>query len=62
MNEFKEARLAAGLTQAAMAELMLIPKRSIENWESGQRKPPPYVKRWILKELREIAQNKIEHG
>ena len=34
-NIFKEARLAAGLTRAAMSELMEIPLRTLENWESG---------------------------
>lgn len=51
MNELKEARVAAGLSQAAMAELMQIPKRTIEDWEAGRRNPPPYVKRLIIKEL-----------
>lgn len=51
MNEIKEARIAAGLSQAAMAELMQIPKRTIEEWEAGRRTPPPYVKRLIIKEL-----------
>lgn len=54
MNEFKEARTAAGLTQAKMAEIMLIPKRTIEDWEAGKHTPPPYVKRFVLKELEEI--------
>ena len=53
-NIFKEARLAAGLTRAAMSELMEIPLRTLENWESGNRIPPKYVERWVLKELKEI--------
>jgi len=51
-NIFKESRLAAGLTRAAMSELMEIPLRTLENWESGNRIPP--VERWVLKELKEI--------
>ena len=56
----KEARLAAGLTQQAMSDLLEIPKRTIEDWEAGRRKCPPYVERLVLKELKEIADNKNE--
>ena len=56
----KEARLAAGLTQQAMSELLEIPKRTIEDWEAGRRKCPSYVERLVLKELKEIADNKSE--
>ena len=60
-NIFKEARLAAGLTRAAMAELMEIPLRTLENWESGNRIQPKYVERWVLKELKEIeSRNQFE--
>lgn len=53
----KEARLAAGLTQQQMSDLMEIPKRTIESWEAGVRKCPPYVERLVLKELKEIAES-----
>ena len=53
-NIFKEARLAAGITRAAMLDLMESPLRTLENWESGNRIPPKYVERWVLKELKEI--------
>lgn len=36
-------RKASGLTQAAFAERYGIPKRTIENWEGGQRTAPEYV-------------------
>ena len=62
MDEFKdtikEARLTAGLTQQAMADLFEIPKRTIENWEAGKRNPPPYVARLVLAELKRIAEEK----
>ena len=51
----KEARLAAGLTQQAMSEQFEIPKRTIEEWESGRHKCPAYVQRLIIKELQRIA-------
>lgn len=34
-------------SRSAFAELLGIPKRSIENWESGVSKPPEYVVRLI---------------
>lgn len=39
----KAIRKASGLTQAAFAEKYGIPKRTIENWEGGQREAPSYV-------------------
>lgn len=53
-NRFKAARLAAGISRMAMSELMEIPLRTLENWESGNRIPPKYVERWVLKELKDI--------
>lgn len=39
----KELRARTGLTQAAFAAALRIPKRSIENWEGGGRTPPAYL-------------------
>lgn len=50
----KEAREKAGLSQQKMSDLMQIPKRTIENWESGKTTPPPYVSRLVIKELLSI--------
>lgn len=47
MSEIKALRESTGLTQRAFAELLGIPKRSIENWESGVSKPPEYLVRLI---------------
>lgn len=57
-NEFKIAREAAGLTQKGMSDLMEIPIRTIQKWESGERTPPPYVRRFVLNELQAIAESK----
>lgn len=46
----RDIRAHTGLTQAAFAERYLIPKRSVENWEGGQRKCPAYL-RLMLAEL-----------
>ena len=38
-----------------MSELLEIPKRTIEDWEAGKRKPPAYVERLVIRELERIA-------
>ena len=50
-ERFKEARYATGLSVQKIAERMLIPKRTLEKWESGERTPPVYVQRFVLNEL-----------
>lgn len=37
--KIKEARQAAGLTQAQVAKILKVSKRTIEEWEAGSRKP-----------------------
>lgn len=56
MSKLKEARLSAGLTQAKMSELTEIPMRTIQNWEGGQRKCPPWAEKLILAELARIKE------
>lgn len=56
----KEARMRAGLTQAEMSERFEIPKRTIENWETGKRKCPVYVEKLIVEKLEEIIMIKSE--
>lgn len=53
-ESLKKARAEAGMTQQGMAEQMLIPKRTIQDWEGGQRTPPPYVQRFVLNELAQM--------
>lgn len=40
----RDIRKHTGLTQAAFSIRYCIPKRSIENWESGSRSCPDYVR------------------
>lgn len=60
MSKIKEARLRAGISQATVSKLLEIPKRTIEAWETGDRKPPLYVERLVVAELNRIADNKTE--
>ena len=41
--EIVELRKITGLTQAGFSKRFNIPLRSVENWESGSRRPPQYV-------------------
>ena len=54
-KQFKEAKKAAGMTQQKIADRMLIPKRTVEDWERGVNVPPAYVQRFVLNELEQIA-------
>lgn len=55
----KEARLAAGLTQRKMSELLEIPLRTIEEWEAGRRKPPIYVEKLIVEKLNNMKEESL---
>lgn len=39
---FREVRALSGLTQAKFSDLFHIPKRTIEDWDSGKRAIAPY--------------------
>ena len=39
-NWIKQMRKESGMTQAQFSEYFGIPKRTIEEWERGARKPP----------------------
>ena len=54
-EELKKARAETGMSQQSMADQMLIPKRTIEAWETGVRTPPPYVQRFVLNELKQMS-------
>ena len=46
--DFKRIRLYSGLTQKEFSRIFNIPLRTIENWESGTRRPPDYVYNLIM--------------
>lgn len=54
-EKLKKAKKAVGMTQQKMSDLMLIPKRTIEEWERGNNVPPEYVQRFVLNELQALA-------
>lgn len=57
-EKLKAARKATDMTQQSMADRMLIPKRTIQDWELGNRTPPPYVQRFVLNELETLKTEK----
>ena len=54
----KEMRELLGLSQEAFAKKYGIPKRSIENWESGKRKPAEYLINLLERAVLEDAKQK----
>lgn len=50
----KEAREQAGLSRAEMSRQFEIPLRTLEDWDSGKRTPPPYVEKLIIEKLQSI--------
>ena len=49
----KEMRTATGLTQKAFSEKYHIPKRTLENWEGGTRKPGETILYLLERAVRE---------
>lgn len=56
-NPITIAREAAGLSMAEMSRVMEIPYRTIQEWEAGRRKCPPYVERLVVKELNSMRES-----
>jgi DNA-binding transcriptional regulator YiaG len=51
-NRIKQARTEAGLTQKEMSEVLGIPKRTIEDWETNRSKPAPWAEALIIEKLK----------
>lgn len=43
LETIKDMRRALGMTQAEFAAALGIPRRSVQNWETGVTIPPEYV-------------------
>ena len=57
---FKELRKLSGMTQQKISEYFGIPKRTVENWEAGQRHCADYLIALMEYKLRQ--ENIIEKG
>ena len=51
MRKIKQAREAAGLTQKQASEIIGVPLRTYQGWESAHRAPAPWVEELALREL-----------
>lgn len=58
MSKIKEAREAAGLTQASARDLIGVSKRTWEDWEHGRRTPPEYVEKLIVDKLNSLKKER----
>lgn len=58
MNDIKESRLALGWSQQKMSDELEIPKRTIQDWETGKRIPPVYVEKLVIEKLERIKGEK----
>ena len=56
----KEIRHLTGMTQAQFGTFLGIPMRSIQNWETGQRKCPDYLVELIRYRMDYIIMKRIE--
>lgn len=54
VTSIKAIRAATGMTQQAFSDALGIPKRTVENWETGIRTPPSYVVDLIRYRVKDI--------
>lgn len=57
MKTIKEARQAAGLSQQGVTDSLGIPRRTLQDWESGKRTPPGWAKSLVVEKLEQIAKD-----
>ena len=55
MTTLKEARQAAGLSQQGVTDALGIPRRTLQDWESGKRTPPGWAEALVVEKLERIA-------
>lgn len=55
----REMRERLGMTQTQFANRYQIPMRSIQNWETGQRKEPEYLRRLLERQVQRDCLNHI---
>ena len=57
MTTIKEARQAAGLSQQGVTDTLGIPRRTLQDWETGKRTPPGWAEALVIEKLEKIAQD-----
>lgn len=56
MTTIKEARQAAGLSQQGVTDTLGIPRRTLQDWETGKRTPPGWAEALVIEKLERMAQ------
>lgn len=54
-EDVKNARVAIGFTQKAMAEHFEISIRTVSDWERGLRNPPEWVCKLLVNALKDLG-------
>lgn len=57
MTMIRDARRLAGLSQQGVTDTLGIPKRTLQDWESGKRTPPGWAEALVIEKLGKIAQD-----
>lgn len=57
MTTIREARQAAGISQQGVTDALGIPRRTLQDWESGRRTPPGWAEALVVEKLEKIAQD-----
>lgn len=57
MTTIREARKDAGLSQQGVTDALGIPRRTLQDWESGKRTPPGWAEAMVIEKLEKIAQD-----
>jgi hypothetical protein len=47
-----------GLSQQGLSDTLGVPKRTIEDWEAGRRRPPQWAGRLVVEKMRSIERRK----
>jgi transcriptional regulator with XRE-family HTH domain len=59
-SKILDARKAAGLTRKQVTDILLIPPRTLQNWESGERQAPAWAEKLVCEKLQQISREKNE--
>lgn len=62
INDLKEARLNANLSQRIFCEITGVPLGSLRNWEQGLSTPPEYVISLLIDKINEYAKEHVKEN
>lgn len=59
-SKIREIRKVLGLTQLQVQDLLGIPTRTQQGWESGSRTPSDWLEAMVIREYERIAKEKSQ--